>query len=209
MRRSTQRQHTSIHELASALSVLLRCAPAESNIDLSPTYGRQQPRLLSVSFYTRSLSGSLPSLGNSPVEQRDRGKLRRTPDAQCQYLSWNIKRAAECWSYHSSTGTATRSTPTYDEELFVPNADFLKQDFFHEGRLTEAQPLCILQKATTLLSREPNLVNVESCDKWVCVPGSKVGVWAKPFKVWGDIYGQHVHYQWFLSYARAEVLGCG
>jgi len=64
-----------------------------------------------------------------------------------------------------------------DKELFVPNADFLKQHFFHEGRLTEAQALCILQKATTLLSREPSLVNVESpvtseCAsldrKWAC-----------------------------------------
>ena len=64
-----------------------------------------------------------------------------------------------------------------DEELFVPNADFLKQHFFHEGRLTEAQALCILQKATNLLSCERNLVNVESLvtsecasldRKWAC-----------------------------------------
>ena len=73
-----------------------------------------------------------------------------------------------------------------DEELFVtdtygellPNADFLKQHFFHEGRLTEAQALYILHQATTLLSREPNLVNVESPvtseytlvldQKWAC-----------------------------------------
>jgi len=78
----------------------------------------------------------------------------------------------------------TAHQPT-DEELFVsnsygemlPNADFLKQHFFHEGRLTEAQALYILQKATTLLSREPNLVNVESPvtseyasldQKWAC-----------------------------------------
>ena len=51
--------------------------------------------------------------------------------------------------------------PTY-QELFVPNADFLKQHFFHGVRLTEAQALCILQKATNILSRERNLVNVES-----------------------------------------------
>jgi len=72
-----------------------------------------------------------------------------------------------------------------NEELFVPNsyadmlpnAKFLKQHFFHEGRLTDVQALCILQKATTLLSREPNLVNVHSpvtseCTsldrKWAC-----------------------------------------
>ena len=44
----------------------------------------------------------------------------------------------------------------------LPNPDFLKQHFFHEGRLTEDQALYILHQATTLLSREPNLVNVES-----------------------------------------------
>jgi hypothetical protein len=59
----------------------------------------------------------------------------------------------------------------------LPNAKFLEQHFFHEGRLTDVQALCILQKATTLLSRESNLVNVDSpvtseCAsldrKWAC-----------------------------------------
>ncbi|KAG1741615.1 Metallo-dependent phosphatase-like protein [Suillus lakei] len=69
-----------------------------------------------------------------------------------------------------------------DDQLFVcdaygellPNADFLKQHFFHEGRLTEAQALYILHQATSLLSREPNLVNVES-----------------PVTICGDIHGQY------------------
>jgi hypothetical protein len=71
-----------------------------------------------------------------------------------------------------------------DEQFFVrnpygellPNADFLKQHFFHEGRLTEAQALYILQQAISLLTQEPNLVNVESPvtsesglgHKWAC-----------------------------------------
>lgn len=58
----------------------------------------------------------------------------------------------------------------------LPNADFLKQHFFHEGRLTEAQALYILQQATSLLTQEPNLVHVESpvtsesalSHKWAC-----------------------------------------
>jgi serine/threonine-protein phosphatase 2B catalytic subunit len=62
----------------------------------------------------------------------------------------------------------------YGEPL--PNADFLKEHFFHEGRLTEAQALYILQQATTLLSGEPNLVNVESPVTSECALGSKVGV---------------------------------
>lgn len=69
-----------------------------------------------------------------------------------------------------------------DEQLFMrttygellPNADFLKQHFFHEGRLTEAQALYILQQAISLLTQEPNLVNVES-----------------PVTICGDIHGQY------------------
>lgn len=44
----------------------------------------------------------------------------------------------------------------------VPNVEFLKQHFFKEGRLTEKQALYILSKATSIFSREPNLVNVGS-----------------------------------------------
>lgn len=44
----------------------------------------------------------------------------------------------------------------------MPNASFLKQHFFREGRLTEAQALLILDQATQLLAGEPNLVDVAS-----------------------------------------------
>ncbi|EGN94333.1 hypothetical protein SERLA73DRAFT_114496 [Serpula lacrymans var. lacrymans S7.3] len=69
-----------------------------------------------------------------------------------------------------------------EEELFVidkygerkPNAEFLKQHFLREGRLTEAQALFILVQATALLSSEANLVAVES-----------------PVVICGDIHGQY------------------
>jgi len=38
----------------------------------------------------------------------------------------------------------------------------MKQHFLREGRLTEDQALYILQQATRMLSREPNLINIES-----------------------------------------------
>ncbi|KAF8436362.1 Metallo-dependent phosphatase-like protein [Boletus edulis BED1] len=73
-----------------------------------------------------------------------------------------------------------RWTPA-DDQLFirgdlhtVPNVDFIKQHFFNEGRLTEKQALQILSKATAILSREPNLVNVGS-----------------PVTICGDIHGQY------------------
>jgi hypothetical protein len=61
------------------------------------------------------------------------------------------------------------SRPT-DDQFYVPdengnrkpNGQFLKQHFFHEGRLTEDQALFILEEATALLAMEPNLVDVAS-----------------------------------------------
>ncbi|RDB30000.1 Serine/threonine-protein phosphatase 2B catalytic subunit [Hypsizygus marmoreus] len=55
-----------------------------------------------------------------------------------------------------------------------PNPAFLKEHFFHEGRLTELQALFILEHATEMLTREPNLVNVKS-----------------PVTICGDIHGQY------------------
>lgn len=60
-------------------------------------------------------------------------------------------------------------TPTDDQFFTIdqrgarrPNAGFLKQHFFQEGRLTETQALYIIDQATQLLQDEPNLVDVES-----------------------------------------------
>lgn len=57
-----------------------------------------------------------------------------------------------------------------DEEFYVhdeagnkkPNHSYLKHHFFREGRLTEAQALFILERATELLEKEPNMVEVKS-----------------------------------------------
>ena len=54
-----------------------------------------------------------------------------------------------------------------DEDFFVtdpvhggikPNAELVKEHFFHEGRLTEKQALFILNEATELMRREPNML---------------------------------------------------
>ncbi|CAO3566639.1 unnamed protein product [Mortierella alpina] len=55
-----------------------------------------------------------------------------------------------------------------------PNLAFLKQHFFREGRLSEAQAISILQKATEILRNEPNLLEVEA-----------------PVTVCGDVHGQY------------------
>ena len=46
--------------------------------------------------------------------------------------------------------------------VLQPNQAFLKNHFFREGRLTEEQALFILERTTEVLTREPNLVNVQS-----------------------------------------------
>jgi hypothetical protein len=43
-----------------------------------------------------------------------------------------------------------------------PNPVFLKDHFFREGRLTEAQALFILEETTEVLRKEPNLIEIGS-----------------------------------------------
>ena len=43
-----------------------------------------------------------------------------------------------------------------------PNADFLREHFLHEGRLTEFQALALLRQATDMLATEPNVLKVKS-----------------------------------------------
>lgn len=65
-----------------------------------------------------------------------------------------------------------------DSDVFLPNGlpncAFLKDHFFHEGRLQHHQASRILRAATDLLSTEPNLLTVPA-----------------PVTVCGDIHGQY------------------
>ncbi|SAM03643.1 hypothetical protein [Absidia glauca] len=62
----------------------------------------------------------------------------------------------------------------HSEDPTLPNIAFLKDHFYREGRLTEEQALYIIEKGTELLSREPNLLEVDA-----------------PITVCGDIHGQY------------------
>ncbi|RKP40052.1 SERINE/THREONINE protein phosphatase 2B catalytic subunit, partial [Dimargaris cristalligena] len=55
-----------------------------------------------------------------------------------------------------------------------PNTAFLKDHFFREGRLSEAQALWIIQRGTELLAAEPTMLELEA-----------------PITVCGDIHGQY------------------
>jgi serine/threonine-protein phosphatase 2B catalytic subunit len=55
-----------------------------------------------------------------------------------------------------------------------PNLDFLKDHFFHEGRIREDHALWIIDKATSLLQSEPNVLDIDA-----------------PVTVCGDIHGQY------------------
>lgn len=43
-----------------------------------------------------------------------------------------------------------------------PNAEFLREHFLREGRLTEDQALAILRQCTDVLTAEPNVLRVKS-----------------------------------------------
>lgn len=56
-----------------------------------------------------------------------------------------------------------------DEDFFIIegqqrriNHDYLKSHFFREGRLKEQQALYVIEQATNVLSREPNMVHITS-----------------------------------------------
>lgn len=65
-----------------------------------------------------------------------------------------------------------------DEEVFEasgkPRLEFLRDHFFHEGRLSEKQVLRIVEGGTRVLAQEPNVLHIDA-----------------PITVCGDIHGQY------------------
>ncbi|KAF8581287.1 Metallo-dependent phosphatase [Ramaria rubella] len=60
------------------------------------------------------------------------------------------------------------------EDPTKPDIAFLKNHFYREGRVTEEQALYILEKATEVLKKEPNVLEVDA-----------------PITVCGDVHGQY------------------
>lgn len=77
----------------------------------------------------------------------------------------------------SSVTPPASFNPT-NEQVFLrnglPNCEFLKDHFFHEGRLQEHQAIKIVKQATQLLTAEPNLLSVPA-----------------PVTICGDVHGQY------------------
>ncbi len=97
------------------------------------------------------------------------------------------------------TGPATQ--PPTDEEFWsipnqVPNVEFLKNHFAMEGRLTDEQAQWILTKGTELLTKEPNLLELEGPITSTC-----------PFEVLTKIVCGDVHGQFFDLIKLFEVGG--
>ena len=85
-----------------------------------------------------------------------------------------------------------------DEDLFVVdgqrrlNHEYLKTHFLREGRLREQQALYIIEKATSVLSRESNLVSITSPVTSECPAVFLFQPVAHSSLVCGDIHGQYV-----------------
>lgn len=77
-----------------------------------------------------------------------------------------------------SSVTPPASFKPSNEQVFLrnglPNCDFIKDHFFHEGRLQEDQAIKIVKQATQLLTAEPNLLSVPA-----------------PVTICGDVHGQY------------------
>jgi len=77
-----------------------------------------------------------------------------------------------------------------------PDIAFLKNHFYREGRVSEDQALWIIEKATTLLRAEPNILQVDApitgqsqkCDTPVQIDTNALFCCS----VCGDIHGQYV-----------------
>jgi serine/threonine-protein phosphatase 2B catalytic subunit len=82
--------------------------------------------------------------------------------------AWRKPTEAEFWLYN-------------EQGQRRPNADFLKDHFFREGRLTEEQALFILEEATDILSQEQNMLEINGPVTSVCPSLSLVGRILKDF----------------------------
>jgi len=116
-------------------------------------------------FIEPFVPGSLPTDLQLPSNLRER-QIRDVSfgvnDGYTQY------RSSHCDFFQVPEPSYSRPS---DEEFYAqdpltgerkPNGTFLKHHFYQEGRLTEEQALFVLNKATDMLSREPNMVDVRS-----------------------------------------------
>jgi hypothetical protein len=98
-------------------------------------------------------------------------QIAHTPKATPQEIPGSFEEEKPNYTDRQAKNVPHPATnrPT-DEEFFardrngatIPNLDFIREHFLAEGRLTEQQAIYILERATDMLSREPNLLTVPS-----------------------------------------------
>lgn len=95
-----------------------------------------------------------------PRATRTAGQERTRPDLRSRF--------DKHLAYEQVRPPATQ--PPDDQDFYVPdvqaathrpNVRLLRDHFFNEGRLTEQQALWILDQATTLLTQEPNMLQID------------------------------------------------
>lgn len=127
-------------------------------------------------------------MSNKAVENRNQIKnalqaLNKKPSAEIasKDLTVYVMEDGEKFSTNTRAVPSVSAPATFkptDSQVFLanglPNTEFLKDHFFHEGRLQHHQAVKILHDATELLASEPNLLTVPA-----------------PVTVCGDVHGQY------------------
>jgi len=141
---------------------------------------------------TRPLSITIPTMPPDPRRESHRSsyiksaayQIAQTPIATPQEFPGSFQENNPDYTERPVKNVPHPATnKPKDDEFFaydrngapIPNLDFIREHFLAEGKLTEQQAIYILDRATDLLSREPNLLPVPS-----------------PVTVCGDIHGQFV-----------------
>ena len=166
---------------------------------------------------TRPLSITIPTMPPDPRRESHRSsyiksaayQIAQTPIATPQEFPGSFQENTPDYTERPVKNVPHPATnKPKDDEFFaydrngapIPNLDFIREHFLAEGRLTEQQAIYILDRATDLLSREPNLLSVPSpVTGEFPAPSMCATISRYATLVCGDIHGQFVgieHLQW-------------
>lgn len=131
---------------------------------------RNQDRKSKTRTNTTQINNALNAIQHKRTESDEKKDRTRYTTDEGEIIS-TVDRAV-------SSVTPPASFKPSNDQVFLrnglPNCEFIKDHFFHEGRLQEDQAIKIVKQATQLLTAEPNLLSVPA-----------------PVTICGDVHGQY------------------